>query len=66
MLLRIGGEVLERARRRFPVEPVRTLDALHLASALAARAAIPGLDLLSLDQRVRDNGAALGFDLLPI
>jgi len=64
-LMRIDREVLERARRRFPVEPVRTLDALHLASAIAARSVIADLALLSLDQRVRDNGAALGFNVLP-
>src|SRR4051794_21248189 len=40
-LMRIDREVLERARRRFPEEPVRTLDALHLASALSARSVIP-------------------------
>lgn len=64
-LLRVEGEVLERAGRRFPQEPVRTLDSLHLATALAARSTVPELCLLSLDQRVRDNGAALGFDVLP-
>lgn len=64
-LMRLDREVLERARRRFPEEPIRTLDALHLASALAARSVISDLALLSLDQRVRDNGAALGFDVLP-
>jgi predicted nucleic acid-binding protein len=37
MVLKLDREVLERARRRFPAEPVRTLDALHIASALAAR-----------------------------
>src|SRR5262245_47433986 len=66
MFLRVEGEVLERARRRFPQEPVRALDSLHLASALAARSAVSDLALLSLDQRVRDNGAALGFDVLPV
>ncbi|HEX9941766.1 MAG TPA: type II toxin-antitoxin system VapC family toxin [Thermoanaerobaculia bacterium] len=65
MLLRIEGEVLERARRRFPQEPVRALDSLHLASALTARSSVSPLSLLSLDQRVRENGAALGFDVLP-
>ena len=64
-VLRITGEVLERARRRFPQEPVKALDSLHLASALAARSAVSDLALLSLDRRVRDNGAALGFDVLP-
>jgi predicted nucleic acid-binding protein len=63
--LKIDSEVLDRARRRFPAEPVRTLDALHLASSLAARSVVSDLALLSLDQRVRDNGAALGFDVLP-
>lgn len=64
-LMTIDREVLERARRRFPEEPVRTLDALHLASALAARSVIPDLVLLSLDQRVRENGVAFGFEILP-
>lgn len=64
-LLRVDSEILARARQRFPVEPIRTLDALHLASALTARSVLPDLALLSLDQRVRDNAAAFGFTLLP-
>jgi predicted nucleic acid-binding protein len=65
MLVSIEGEVVERARRRFPHEPIRALDSLHLASALTARSSVADLALLSLDQRVRENGAALGFDVLP-
>lgn len=57
--------VLERARRAFPHEPIRTLDALHLASALEARRAVPNLELLSLDERVRRAGADLGFEVHP-
>jgi len=64
-LLSIDAEIIERARRPFPLEPMRTLDALHLASALAARAGIPEIALLSLDERVRRCGQQLGFDLLP-
>lgn len=64
-LLRIDGEVVERARRPFPAEPIRTLDALHLASALVARAAIPGLALLTLDGRIRRVARQLGLALLP-
>lgn len=64
-LLRLGGEVLERARRPFPEEPIRTLDALHLASALVARTAAPGLSVLSLDQRLRASAVALGFAVVP-
>ncbi|MFY9690732.1 MAG: PIN domain-containing protein [Candidatus Acidiferrales bacterium] len=64
-LWRISTEIMERARRPFPAEPIRTLDAIHLASALAARSAIPGLDLLSLDERIRESGKQLGFRILP-
>ena len=64
-LLRLDGEVLDRARRPFPTEPVRTLDALHLASALVARAAVPGLHLLSLDERMRAAGRGLGLTVSP-
>jgi predicted nucleic acid-binding protein len=63
--LKVDEEVIERARRPFPVEPVRTLDALHLASALVARAALPGLAVLTLDQRIRGNAERLGFETLP-
>jgi predicted nucleic acid-binding protein len=63
--LRMDEVVIERARRPFPVEPIRTLDALHLASALVARSVAPGLQLLSLDQRVRENGERLGFVSVP-
>jgi predicted nucleic acid-binding protein len=64
-LLDLEPAILGRARRRFPGEPLRTLDALHLASALAAKVGIPDLALLSLDSRVRASGEALGFDVYP-
>jgi len=64
-LLRLGDEVLERARRPLPREPIRTLDALHLASALAGRRAIRGLEFLSLDDRLRGAARELGFRILP-
>jgi predicted nucleic acid-binding protein len=63
--LPVDDAALDRAGRSFPVEPLRTLDAIHLASALLARSAVPDLALLSLDDRVRANGRALGFALLP-
>ena len=64
-LVWVDGDVVDRARRPFPGEPIRTLDALHLASALAARAALERLDLLSLDQRIRSSALRLGFTVLP-
>ncbi|OGP87951.1 MAG: hypothetical protein A2156_01605 [Deltaproteobacteria bacterium RBG_16_48_10] len=49
----------------FPREPIRTMDALHLASALLLRSAISGLTMLSLDERIRTNALELGFAVLP-
>jgi predicted nucleic acid-binding protein len=64
-VLRLGSEVVDRARRPFPGGPIRTLDAIHLASVLVARSAIAGLELLSLDDRIRAVGKKLGLTLLP-
>ena len=64
-ILRLSAEIVDRARQPFPAEPIRTLDAIHLASALAARAGVAGVELLSLDERVRRAGQQLGFRLQP-
>jgi predicted nucleic acid-binding protein len=64
-LLEIVGAPLERARRPFPAEPVRTLDALHLATALEFQGVLGPLTLLSLDERIRANGTALGMSPAP-
>jgi len=63
--LRITQEIIERARHPFPVEPLRTLDALHLASALAVRPFFPGIGVLSLDERIRNAARPLGFQVYP-
>lgn len=64
-VLRISGEIVARARQPFPGEPIRTLDAIHLASALVARSAAPGLELFSLDERIRTAARKLGLPLQP-
>ena len=64
-VLRLNTDIVDRARRPFPIEPIRTLDAIHLASALAARSGVAGVEFLSLDDRVRRAGAQLGFRLQP-
>ncbi len=64
-MLRIATEVVDRARQPFPGDPVRTLDAIHLASLLVARSAVPGLRLLSLDARVRHAAKGMGVDIVP-
>jgi len=64
-VLRISPEIVERARRPFPSEPIRALDAIHIASALVARSAVPHLEMLTLDDRIRDASRDLGFKLQP-
>jgi hypothetical protein len=64
-VLHLEPGVIERACRPFPGEPIRTLDALHLASVLRARDAVPELSLLSLDGRIRSTARALGVPVLP-
>jgi predicted nucleic acid-binding protein len=64
-LWRLSLDIVDRARHAFPAEPVRTLDAIHLASALAVRSTVPSVELLSLDGRIRRAGEQLGFRLQP-
>jgi predicted nucleic acid-binding protein len=64
-MLRVSEDIIGRARAPFPGEPIRTLDAIHLSSAIAARSAVAGVKLLSLDERVRRAARQLGFGLAP-
>lgn len=63
--LAITADILLRAGESFPVEPVRTLDAIHLASALELRRIYPELQVLSLDKRIIVNARELGFVVKP-
>ena len=60
-LLELTKSVRTRASERFPVEPVRSLDAIHLASALEAHELYPDLEVLSFDERILDNLVPLGL-----
>lgn len=60
-IIELSEPVWLRAEERFPIEPLRTLAALHLASALHYRAAAGELHMLSFDARVLDNWRALGL-----
>ena len=61
----IDPEVVERSRRRFPREPIRSLDAIHLTTALLVRSLVTELELLCWDERIRENADELGFDVTP-
>jgi predicted nucleic acid-binding protein len=65
-VLDMDDEVLRLARGPFAAEPVRTLDAIHLASIRILDEQTPGgLDVASCDDRVRRNVVALGFTIIP-
>jgi predicted nucleic acid-binding protein len=59
----VDQAVLDRVRRRFPVEPIRTLDAVHLATAELLGAAPPLVTIVTRDDRVRRTAEALGYSI---
>jgi predicted nucleic acid-binding protein len=59
----ITNDVLARVRRPFPVEPVRTLDAVHLATAEALGEPPQLVTVVTRDARVRANAEALGYSV---
>ncbi|HEV7731182.1 MAG TPA: type II toxin-antitoxin system VapC family toxin [Candidatus Binatia bacterium] len=64
-ILQISDDVARRAEDGFPAEPVRTLDAIHLASALILRQAYSDLRMVTTDDRVRRNARLLGLQVSP-
>lgn len=61
-LVELAPRVLARALRQFPL-PVRTLDALHLATMDYVRVQGEPVDLATYDQRLAAASMALGFAL---
>jgi predicted nucleic acid-binding protein len=64
-IIALDDRILERAKEEFPVEPLRTLDAIHLASAIDWDEGPGPVTVLSVDDRVRKNVEALGLGLAP-
>jgi predicted nucleic acid-binding protein len=58
-LLEMAAPVLARALEPFPI-PVRTLDALHLASMVFVKERLPGLQLATYDSRLMTAARKLG------
>jgi len=56
------GQVLAACYQQTPPIPLRTLDALHLASARVAGET----ELVATDKRMRDAAKFLGFGLFPV
>jgi predicted nucleic acid-binding protein len=60
-IVAVTDAVLVRVRRPFPVEPIRTLDAVHLATAELLGEPPPLMTIVTRDDRVRQNAIALGY-----
>ena len=60
-IVAITDDVLARVRRPFPVEPVRTLDAVHIATAESLGEPPALMTIVTRDDRVRENARALGY-----
>ena len=60
-IVSVTESVLARAGRPFPVEPIRTLDAVHLATAESLGEPPQLVTILTRDARVSDNARALGY-----
>jgi predicted nucleic acid-binding protein len=60
----VTDAVLARVGRPFPVEPVRTLDAVHLATTEQLGEPPPLITVVTRDVRIRHNAEALGYTVV--
>lgn len=62
-VIEVGTEVLSGAEALVSIHPLRTLDAIHVASAqlFAARMSIPDLTFVSADKRQTEAASAIGL-----
>jgi uncharacterized protein len=62
-LVEVGTDVLAGAETLVAAHPIRTLDAIHVASArlFAARVSMPGLTFVSADKRQTETAVAVGL-----
>lgn len=63
LVISVTDEVLARVRRPFPVEPIRTLDAIHLATAELIGEPPALMTIVTRDRRVEQNARALGYSI---
>ena len=64
-LFEVDDAIVSLASDPLGDEHLRTLDALHVATAMVARSAFGPLGFVSLDARVRTAAAANGLSVLP-
>lgn len=57
----VTDAILARVRRPFPIEPIRTLDAVHLATTELLGEPPQLIVVVTRDVRIRENAEALGY-----
>lgn len=62
----ITAQIVARAREPLPADPIRTLDALHIATILQLNVSFSDLAVISLDRRMRECVSAAGIPILPV
>ena len=60
-LVAVTDAILARVRRPFPIEPIGTLDAVHLATTELLGEPPALIAIVTRDVRVRENAEALGY-----
>lgn len=60
-VVEITATILTRSSRPFPVEPVRTLEAIHLATAELMTDHPQLVTFLTRDRRVKENAQRIGY-----
>lgn len=60
-VIHIDDSVLARVRRPYPREPVRTLDAIHLATIEAREEDPSQVAVVTRDRRIAENARAMGY-----
>lgn len=59
--IEITSSIRMRAAQSFPIEPIRSLDAIHLATMLECLQLYPDIKILSFDNRIMNNITPLGL-----
>lgn len=60
-IVEISPAVLARLGRLFPVEPIRALDAIHMATVEAIEEDPALVAVVTRDRRIADNARAMGY-----
>jgi predicted nucleic acid-binding protein len=61
----VSDDILTRAGGPFPVEPLRTLDAIHLATLESLGEPPQLVSVITRDVRIADNARAMGYTVAP-